>query len=151
MAPVTEEQVLPRMRTICAKLPGTEEVVTYGHPGFKTAGRLYAVLEEYKKKLSLCVKVGVEGQDLFLKDPRYYLTPYIGKAMRENSGLRVFVGQGYYDFATPFFAAEYALSRTGIPQDRVQFHYYHAGHMMYVRDEDRAKLSRDIRAFIRSR
>ena len=79
MAPVTEEQVLPRMRTICAKLPGTEEVVTYGHPGFKTAGRLYAVLEEYKKKLSLCVKVGVEGQDLFLKDPRYYLTPYIGK------------------------------------------------------------------------
>jgi len=79
LAPVTEEQVLPRMRTICAKLPGTEEVVTYGHPGFKTAGRLYAVLEEYKKKLSLCVKVGVEGQDLFLKDPRYYLTPYIGK------------------------------------------------------------------------
>ena len=79
------------------------------------------------------------------------LTPYIGKAMRENSGLRVFVGQGYYDFATPFFAAEYALSRTGIPQDRVQFHYYHAGHMMYVRDEDRSKLSRDIRAFIRSR
>jgi len=79
------------------------------------------------------------------------LTPYIGKAMRENSGLRVFVAQGYYDFATPFFAAEYALSRTGVPQDRVQFHYYHAGHMMYVRDEDRAKLSRDIRAFIRSR
>ena len=73
------------------------------------------------------------------------------KAMRENSGLRVFVAQGYYDFATPFFAAEYALSRTGVPQDRVQFHYYHAGHMMYVRDEDRAKLSRDIRAFIRSR
>jgi carboxypeptidase C (cathepsin A) len=79
------------------------------------------------------------------------LAPYIGQALRENSGLRVFVGQGYYDFATPFFAAEYSLSRTGIPQDRIQFHYYHAGHMMYVRDEDRAKLSRDIRAFIRSR
>jgi carboxypeptidase C (cathepsin A) len=79
------------------------------------------------------------------------LTPYIGKAMRENSGLRVFVGQGDYDFATPFFAAEYALSRTGVPQDRVHYYYYHAGHMMYVRQEDRAKLSRDIRAFIRSR
>ena len=87
------------------------------------------------------------------RDTNAYLnvTPYIGKAMRENSGLRVFVGQGYYDFATPFFAAEYALSRTGIPQDRVQFQYYHAGHMMYVRQEDRAKLSRDIRNFIRSR
>jgi carboxypeptidase C (cathepsin A) len=77
------------------------------------------------------------------------LAPYIGTALRENAGLRVFVGQGYYDFATPFFAAEYALSRTGIPQDRVQFHYYDAGHMMYVRDEDRHKLSSDIRAFIR--
>jgi carboxypeptidase C (cathepsin A) len=79
------------------------------------------------------------------------LTPYLGTALRENSGLRIFVGQGYYDFATPFFAAEYALSRSGIPQDRVQFHYYHAGHMMYVRDEDRAKLTRDIRDFIRTR
>jgi len=87
------------------------------------------------------------------RDTNAYLnvTPYIGRAMRENSGLRVFVAQGYYDFATPFFAAEYALSRTGIPQDRVEYHYYQAGHMMYVRDEDRVKLSRDIRHFIRSR
>ena len=76
---------------------------------------------------------------------------YIGQALRENSGLKVFVGQGYYDFATPFFGAEYSLTRAGIPQDRVQFHYYDAGHMMYVRDEDRAKLARDIRAFIHSR
>ena len=87
------------------------------------------------------------------RDSNSYLNvaPYLGTALRENSGLRVFVAQGYYDFATPFFGAEYSLSRTGIPQDRVQFHYYHAGHMMYVRDEDRAKLSSDIRSFIRSR
>jgi carboxypeptidase C (cathepsin A) len=86
-------------------------------------------------------------------DGTYYksVAPYIGQALRENSGLRVFVGQGYYDFATPFFGAEYALSRTGFPQDRIQFHYYDAGHMMYVRDEDRHKLVSDIRAFIRSR
>jgi len=79
------------------------------------------------------------------------LTPYLGTALRENAGLRIFVAQGYYDFATPFFAAEYALSRTGIPQDRVQFHYYDAGHMMYVRDEDRHQLASDIRAFISGR
>jgi len=79
------------------------------------------------------------------------VTPYIGQALRENSGLRVFVGQGYYDFATPFFAAEYALSRTGIPQDRIEYKYYGAGHMMYIRDEDRHKLSADVRAFIRGR
>ncbi|WP_129791804.1 S10 family peptidase [Sphingosinicella sp. CPCC 101087] len=79
------------------------------------------------------------------------VAPYIGRALRENSGLRVFVGQGYYDFATPFFAAEYALSRTGIPQDRIHWEYYGSGHMMYVRDEDRVKLSEDVRAFIRNR
>jgi carboxypeptidase C (cathepsin A) len=79
------------------------------------------------------------------------VAPYIGRALRENSGLRIFVGQGYYDFATPFFGAEYSLSRTGIPRDRIHYEYYGAGHMMYVRDEDRAKLSRDIRAFIRAR
>jgi carboxypeptidase C (cathepsin A) len=87
------------------------------------------------------------------RDANAYLnvTPYLGKALRENSGMRIFVGQGYYDFATPFFAAEYALSRTGIPQDRIEYRYYGAGHMMYVRDEDRARLSSDVREFIRSR
>ena len=87
------------------------------------------------------------------RDSNAYLSvaPYLGRALRENSGLRIFVGQGWYDFATPFFAAEYALSRTGIPQDRVEYHYYDAGHMMYVRDEDRQKLAADVRAFIRAR
>jgi carboxypeptidase C (cathepsin A) len=86
-------------------------------------------------------------------EAKYYknVAPYLGRAMRENSGLRLFVGQGYFDFATPFFGAEYSLSRTGIPQDRIVYAYYGSGHMMYVRDEDRMKLSRDIRAFIRSR
>ncbi|ANY19744.1 Serine carboxypeptidase [Tsuneonella dongtanensis] len=87
------------------------------------------------------------------RDRNAYFTvaPYLGRAMRENASMRVFVGQGWYDFATPFFAAEYALSRTGFPQDRIEYRYYDAGHMMYVRDEDRRKLSDDLRAFIRAR
>ncbi len=90
---------------------------------------------------------GPRGGDGYLN-----VAPYIGRALRENSGLRVFVGQGYYDFATPFFGAEYSLSRTGIPNDgRIGWHWYHAGHMMYVRDEDLRKLSGDIRAFIQGR
>lgn len=79
------------------------------------------------------------------------VAPYVSRALRENSGLKIFVAQGYYDFATPFYAAEYSLTRADFPKDRIQFHYYDAGHMMYVRDEDRAKLARDIRAFIKSR
>ena len=79
------------------------------------------------------------------------IAPLIGQAMRQNSQLRLFNAQGYYDFATPFFGAEYSLKRTGIPQERITWKYYDAGHMMYVRDEDRAKLSSDIRTFIRAR
>lgn len=79
------------------------------------------------------------------------IAPLIGQAMRQNSQLRLFNAQGYYDFATPFFGAEYSLKRTGIPQDRITWKYYDAGHMMYVRDEDRVKLSADLREFIRAR
>jgi len=80
------------------------------------------------------------------------VAPYIGRALRENSGLRVWVGQGYYDFATPFFGAEYSLNRPGFPTDgRIEWHYYHSGHMMYVREDDLKKLSTDIRTFIRNR
>jgi carboxypeptidase C (cathepsin A) len=79
------------------------------------------------------------------------VAPLIGQALRQNSQLRLFNAQGYYDFATPFFGAEYSLKRTGIPQDRITWKYYDAGHMMYIRDQDRAKLSADIRAFIRAR
>ncbi len=79
------------------------------------------------------------------------IAPLIGQAMRQNSQLRLFNAQGYYDFATPFFGAEYSLKRTGIPQERITWKYYDAGHMMYVRDEDRAKLSADLRSFIKAR
>ena len=76
------------------------------------------------------------------------VAPYLSRAMRENSRLKVFVGQGYYDFATPFYAAEYSMNRPGFLPGRVEFHYYQAGHMMYVHDADLGKLSADIRDFI---
>jgi len=101
---------------------------------------------------------GVNSWDWKLADQRgrdgevyVNVAPYLGKALRENSGLKVFVGQGWYDFATPFFAAEYSLNRPGFDPSRISFHYYDAGHMMYVRLDDLRKLSADIRAFIRAR
>ena len=88
---------------------------------------------------------GPRGGEAYLN-----VAPYIGRALRENSGLRVWVGQGYYDFATPFFGAEYSLTRPGFPTDgRIEWHYYESGHMMYVREQDLKKLSRDLRTFIR--
>ncbi len=78
------------------------------------------------------------------------LAPFIGQALRQNRDLGVFVAAGWYDFATPFFGAELALSRPGIPQDRIAFHYYPAGHMMYVEEGSLARLAEDLRRFIRA-
>jgi predicted DNA-binding protein (MmcQ/YjbR family) len=75
---MTEVQVLERMRKICMPLAGTEEKVSHGHPAFATGKGIYAVLEEYRGELSICIKVGKEMQGVFLTDPRFYKTPYIG-------------------------------------------------------------------------
>ena len=78
MKPITEEAFLTRLRKICLPLTGTEEKLSHGHPSFATAKGAYAVLEEYRGDLSLCIKVGKEMQGVFLADPRFYRTPYIG-------------------------------------------------------------------------
>ena len=70
---------LTKLRKICAELPEVNETVSFGHPTFQVAGKTFAVFEEYKGELGLALKVEKELQQVFLKDPRFYLTPYIGK------------------------------------------------------------------------
>ncbi|HYU32391.1 MAG TPA: peptidase S10 [Thermoanaerobaculia bacterium] len=75
------------------------------------------------------------------------------KAMARNPALKVFVGCGYYDLATPYFAAEYTFDHLGFEPgyaERVTKGYYEAGHMMYIRRVDREKLKGDVTAFMRS-
>ena len=67
------------MRAICLALPGSAEIVSHGHAAFTNGKRIFAVLEEYHRELSLCVKVRLTLQAVFLADPRFYLTPYAGK------------------------------------------------------------------------
>ncbi|GER07712.1 peptidase S10 [Iodidimonas muriae] len=76
------------------------------------------------------------------------VVPQIGQAMRYNKDMRVLVSAGYFDFATPFFGAENALSEVGLVPERIHYDYYRAGHMMYLHDESRDQFLKDIRAFI---
>ena len=71
-------------------------------------------------------------------------------AMTQNPKLRVFVGAGYYDMATPFGAAEWTFSHLGLQpalQSHVQFHYYQSGHMVYLNPESRAQFHNDLAKF----
>ena len=72
----------------------------------------------------------------------------LSRALRVNPSLKVMLAAGYYDLVTPFFDAEYTLHRHDIGADRVTFHYYGGGHMMYVNEPSRTQLLGDTRAFI---
>ena len=70
---------LTRLRKIISKLPDATETVSWGHPTFKVGDKTFAVFEQYKGEFGLAMKVEKELQSVFLKDSRFYLTPYIGK------------------------------------------------------------------------
>jgi carboxypeptidase C (cathepsin A) len=72
------------------------------------------------------------------------------QAFAKNPFMHLFVAKGYYDMATPFFAADYTIDHLGLdPSARknVTMAEFEAGHMMYSREESLAKLRKDIAAF----
>ena len=74
-------------------------------------------------------------------------------AMARNPFLKVFVANGYYDFATPFGGTEHTFSHIGFDptyRERIQLAYYDAGHMMYIRPSEQKKLKADIEKFIQA-
>lgn len=71
-------------------------------------------------------------------------------AMHRNPDLQVFVANGYYDLATPYFATEYTFDHLALDpasSDRVTMTYYEAGHMMYIHEPSLAALRDDLVAF----
>ncbi len=74
-------------------------------------------------------------------------------AFDRNPYMKVFVANGYYDLATPFFATEYTFAHMGLkPQHHrnITMKEYEAGHMMYISVPSLMKLKADIAAFIDS-
>ena len=75
------------------------------------------------------------------------------EAMSRNPALKVFVGNGYYDLATPYFATEYTFDHLAFDPgytERVTMTYYECGHMMYIRKVDREKMKRDLAEFYKA-
>jgi carboxypeptidase C (cathepsin A) len=75
------------------------------------------------------------------------------KAMTINPYLKVFVGNGYYDLGTPYFATEYTFNHMQLHpelQENVHMEYYEAGHMMYMHMPSLAKMKADLAAFLDS-
>src|SRR5436190_22856559 len=70
-------------------------------------------------------------------------------AMTENQNLHVVVASGYYDLATPYFAATYTIDHLGLDpslRPHISQTFYEAGHMVYIHYPDLARLKSDARA-----
>lgn len=71
-------------------------------------------------------------------------------AMAKNPSLKVYVGSGYYDFATPYFTAMYDVEHLFLrPEARknVRHYFYNAGHMYYINKPDMIQFKKDVDSF----
>ncbi|MGH9599674.1 MAG: S10 family peptidase, partial [Terracidiphilus sp.] len=67
----------------------------------------------------------------------------LADAMKTNPHLKVMLNDGYFDMATPFFAAEYEEKHLPISDSlakNISYNWYESGHMAYVRDSCRKLL-----------
>jgi carboxypeptidase C (cathepsin A) len=74
-------------------------------------------------------------------------------AFSKNPFMKLFIAFGYYDMATPYFAAEYTIDHMSPDpslKPNIKTAYYEAGHMMYIDVKSLAKLKQDVTAFIQS-
>jgi carboxypeptidase C (cathepsin A) len=67
--------------------------------------------------------------------------------MTVNPHLKVFSGNGYFDFATPFFATVYVLNHLRLApalQRNITFGFYESGHMVYLEPTALARFHDDL-------
>lgn len=122
--------------------------------GFTAAFNQY-IREELKweKDEKYTMLAGAEVRPWSYGEKNEFLS--VGEALRDvmtrNAHLRVFVGSGYYDLATPYFASEYTVDHLGLDptlEGHVSIYYYDGGHMMYTSRPSLIKLKKDLAEYI---
>jgi carboxypeptidase C (cathepsin A) len=78
--------------------------------------------------------------------------PDLANAMKQNPRLKVMMNGGYYDLATPYFAAEFELSHLAIPDslaNNLEIKLYPSGHMIYAHEPALVALSANVADFVK--
>lgn len=79
--------------------------------------------------------------------------PDLAFRMKLNPKMKIMLAGGYYDLATPYFEGVYEMHHLQIPkalQANISYHYYEAGHMIYVNEDVLKAFRADVAAFIKS-
>ncbi len=79
--------------------------------------------------------------------------PDLATAMKYNPRLKVMLNGGYFDLATPYFAARYEMSHLTLPanlRQNIEFAWYQSGHMVYLHEDSLKQLHDKVAAFIAS-
>lgn len=81
------------------------------------------------------------------------VTDKLERVMRANPHCRVRVEYGYYDLATPYYAAAQTMDHLHLGEqgfDRIEHAYFETGHMPYLHGPSRIREADEICAFIRA-
>jgi len=79
------------------------------------------------------------------------VVPDLAVAMKYNPQLHVLLTGGYYDIATPYFAAVFEMRHLPIPaklQSNIEYAFYESGHMVYAHEDSLKKIHDDVAGFI---
>ena len=78
--------------------------------------------------------------------------PDLAFTMKANPKMKVFLAGGYYDLATPYFEGKFEMHHLPMPnklQANISYHYYQAGHMIYVNEGVLKQFHDDVAGFIK--
>ena len=79
--------------------------------------------------------------------------PDLAFRMKMNPKMKVMLAGGYFDLATPYFEGEFEMHHLPMPgslESNISYHYYEAGHMIYVKEDVLKQFHSDVESFIHS-
>jgi carboxypeptidase C (cathepsin A) len=110
------------------------------------------VRRELKFETDLAYETVADVNPWSLAENRYLdVAENLKKAMSRNPYLKVWMCCGYYDLATPYFAAENVVRGMNLDpaiRDNLQLTFYESGHMLYIDTPSREKFKNDFDQFI---